>query len=490
MESSSNTTIGVCMTWILVGLPVLVWLLWWWNELWYVMPLMLRRSSGGRAKLPPGNMGFPFFGEMLTFLWYFKILGKPDEFIDSKRRKYGDGAGMYRTHLFGSPSIIACFPSINKFVLNADDLFLREWPNIDLMGRNSLLIVHGKAHSRLRSYVLNALNRPKTLRHMAQEVQPKMVAALQSWSQKDKVIASDEIKKVTFENIGRLFVSMEPGPLLDFINKLCQGIVKGIRAQPLHLPGTASHYGTKCRRKLDEIFMEELKKKKEQINGAEKTNDLMDGLMEIKDEEGNQLSDIEVVHNIVSLIVAGYESTSLATMWAVYCLAKYPNVLQKLREENMAMKKNNPEDLITREDVSKLEYTNKVVKESIRMANVTSFVFRSVAKEVEFEGYRIPKDWKVILWFRYLHTNSEYFDDPMCFNPDRWDEPAKAGTYLVFGQGPRLCPGNSLARISIAVFLHHLSIGYKWELVNPDAGMTYLPHPKPVDGVKIAISKI
>ncbi|XP_038704941.1 ent-kaurenoic acid oxidase 2-like [Tripterygium wilfordii] len=487
---SSNTTIGVSMALILVGLPVLVWLLWWWNELWYAMPLMLRRPSGGCAKLPPGNMGLPFFGEMLTFLWYFKILGRPDEFIDAKRRKYGDGAGMYRTHLFGSPSIIACFPSINKFVLKSDDLFRIQWPNLDIMGRHSLVVVNGKAHERLRSYVLNSINRPKTVRHIAQQVQPKMVAALQSWSQKGKVIASVEINKMTFENIGKLFVSMESGPFLESIRKLFHGMVKGIRAQPLNFPGTASHYGTKCRRKLDEIFMEELKKKKEQINGAEKTNDLMDGLMEIKDEQGNQLSDIEVVHNIVSLVVGGYESTSLATMWAVYCLAKYPNVLQKLRDENMAMKKNEPEDFITSEDVSKLKYTNKVVEESIRMANIALLSFRLVTKEVEFEGYRIPKDWKVIVWLRYLHTNPEYFDDPMCFNPDRWDEPTKGGTYMVFGLGPRLCPGNTLARISIAVFLHHLSIGYKWELVNPNAGMTYLPHQKPVDGVEIAISKI
>ncbi|XP_038703603.1 ent-kaurenoic acid oxidase 2-like isoform X2 [Tripterygium wilfordii] len=440
---SSNSIEGVFMAWILVGLPVLVGMLWWWNELWYVLPLMLRRPSSGRAKLPPGNMGLPFLGEMLTFLWYFKILGRPDEFIDSKRR-------------------------------------------------NSLGVVRGKAHARVRNYVLNSVNRPKTLQHIAQQLQPKMVAALQSWSQKGKVIASDEIKKMTFENIGKLFVSMEPGPLLDSMNKLFQGMVKGIRAQPLNFPGTASHYATKCKRKLDEIFLEELKKKKEkrQINGAEKTNDLMDGLMEIKDEQGNQLSDTEVIENSMGLVIGGYESTSLATMWVVYCLAKYPNVLQKLREENMAMKKNKPEDFITSEDVSKLKYTNKVVEESLRMANTVAFVFRSVAKETEFEGYRIPKDWKVLVWLRYLHTNSEYFDDPLCFNPDRWDEPAKAGTFQVFGLGPRLCPGNTLARMSIAVFLHHLSIGYKWELVNPDAGVTYLPHPKPADGVEIAISKI
>lgn len=75
----------------------------------------------------------------------------------------------------------------------------------------------------------------------------------------------------------------------------------------------------------------ELEKKKKNGNGDEKTNDLMDGLMQIEDDEGKKLSDQDVLDNIISLVVAGYESTSLASMWALYYLSKYPNVLQKLR---------------------------------------------------------------------------------------------------------------------------------------------------------------
>lgn len=84
-----------------------------------------------------------------------------------------------------------------------------------------------------------------------------------------------------------------------------------------------------CRKKLEAIFRRELEKKKTQKKGL--TNDLMDGLMQIKDDEGDKLSDQEVIDNIVSLVVGGYASTSLASMWAIYCLAKNPNVLEKLR---------------------------------------------------------------------------------------------------------------------------------------------------------------
>jgi ent-kaurenoic acid hydroxylase len=73
----------------------------------------------------------------------------------------------------------------------------------------------------------------------------------------------------------------------------------------------------------------ELSKRKSENKGE--TIDLMDGLIQIEDGEGDKLSDKEVVENIVSLVAAGYNSTSLVSMWAIYLLAKYPIVLKKLR---------------------------------------------------------------------------------------------------------------------------------------------------------------
>ncbi|KAL3528317.1 hypothetical protein ACH5RR_007639 [Cinchona calisaya] len=238
------------------------------------------------------------------------------------------------------------------------------------------------------------------------------------------------------------------------------------------------------------IFKVELEKRKKNLNVETGEKDLMDGLMRQKNEEGKQLSEVEVLDNMVSLVVGGYESTTLSIMWALFYLAKYPPVLKKVREENVLVRKNFEGDMITNYEISKLKYTNKVVEEIIRLANISAFVFRIVHKDVEHKGYKIPKGWKVICWLRYLHENPENFEDPLTFNPDRWDEKPKSGTFFAFGAGKRVCAGNMLARLQVAIFLHHLVVGYRWELVNPNAKMSYLPNPKPVDGVEIAITKI
>ncbi|KAL8230673.1 hypothetical protein R6Q57_000451 [Mikania cordata] len=470
---------------IMLGVvPLLMWLMWWWNNVWYELVTTVR--SGG-TRLPPGYMGLPVIGELFTFLLYFKFLRRPKDYINSKRIKYGDGIGMYKTHLFGKPSVIVFSPTASKFVFRAEESFKLKWPNVELVGKTSLVGVHGKKHARVRSFVSKSINQPEALRRIAGIVQPRMISALASWVKRPTITSYKEIKKVTFENIGMFFATFEPGPRLDMLGEYFVGLLNGVRSYPMNLPGFAYYHGLQCRKKAIAILEEELKNRKKT---NESKGDLMDGLMKLKDEEGGQLSDIEVLDNIVSLLVGGYESTTLATMWAVYYLAKYPKVLQKLRDENMSLKSSKNEQFVTSDEILKMKYTMKVVEETIRLANIAPFIFRTATKDVTYEGYTIPKGWNAILWLRYLHTDPENFNEPLCFNPDRWDATMAPGTYQVFGGGSRICAGNMLARLQVAIFLYHLSTGYKWELMNPDAKVKYLSNPKLEDGAEIMIQEL
>ncbi|CAI9787265.1 unnamed protein product [Fraxinus pennsylvanica] len=197
----------------------------------------MRRCSASGTKLPPGYMGIPFLGELLSFLWYFKIARHPDDYINSIRHKYGDGVGLYRTHLFGSPSIIVCTPSANKFVLQDANNFSSGWHN-EIVGTTSLVAVDGDSHIRVRSFVVKAINRPDSLRRITLAIQPRVTTALQSWVKKGRVTMFKEAKKVTFENIGKYFASFESGPVLDNLDVLFKGLIYGFRVSPINLPGT------------------------------------------------------------------------------------------------------------------------------------------------------------------------------------------------------------------------------------------------------------
>jgi cytochrome P450 len=76
---------------------------------------------------------------------------------------------------------------------------------------------------------------------------------------------------------------------------------------------------------------------------------------------------------------------------------------------------------ITHDDIPKMKYTAKVVEETIRMANIAPMIHRVVNRDVEYGGYIIPEGWSVLVWVRSLHTDPDYYQDPLTFNPDRWD---------------------------------------------------------------------
>ncbi|KAL6658156.1 hypothetical protein ACP70R_003742 [Stipagrostis hirtigluma subsp. patula] len=440
---------------LLGAAPLLALALWHCNDACHRAAFALRRRGHGR--LPPGHMGLPFVGESLALAWYFKRARRPDGFVHAKQRRYGAAAaaaGVYRTHLFGKPAVVACSPAAIRFVFNSPDSFGAHWPAPEIVGVSSVVNVEGARHARLRGFVLAAVTRPAALRAIARVVQPRVAAALRLWADKGTVAAAAEFRKLTFENILKMFVSMEPSPLTDAIGECFAGVVAGFKAFPLDLPGTAFRHALRCRRKLNAVFREELEKRKKasRDHGEE---DPMSGLMRMEDETGKKLSDEEVVDNIVSLVLAGYESTSNVLMWAAYHLAKSPEFLRKLREENVAVSRDKNGGFITPDDIPNMKYTAKVVEESLRVANVTPMVHRVARRDVEYKGYTIPQGWSVVVWLRSLQTDPSYYDDPLRFNPDRWD---------VFGGG--------------------------WELLNPDAEVVCYPLAKPVDGAAMSFSKL
>uniref|UniRef100_A0A1U7YEV2 Ent-kaurenoic acid oxidase 1-like n=1 Tax=Nicotiana sylvestris TaxID=4096 RepID=A0A1U7YEV2_NICSY len=157
--------------------------------------------------------------------------------------------------------------------------------------------------------------------------------------------------------------------------------------------------------------------------------------------------------------------------------------IQKQAEQE-AIVKNRPSDQkgVTLKEIRQMDYLSKVIDETLRVVTFSFVVFREAKKDFMINGYTIPKGWKVLVWFRSVHLDPETYDDPLEFNPSRWDDfTPKAGTFLPFGAGSRLCPGNDLAKLEISIFLHYFLLDYELERENPSCPLMYLPHCRPKD---------
>ncbi|XP_077220400.1 ent-kaurenoic acid oxidase 2-like [Tasmannia lanceolata] len=460
----------------------------WITDRWYLR--RVKTESDG-PKIPPGSLGFPIIGELLDFLWCFKFLKSPDDFIAKRKARYGD-TGIYKTHLFGCPTIITCSPQLNKQILGSmteEGCLSTGWPSNQLLGNSSVAVIDGLSHKKVRRHLMEAFNSPRGLKAFVSTAQPIFNSAFEDWASKGRIVAYDETKTATFSNICDMLVSFKSKTQLERMESLYRGLMAGIRAMTINVPGTAFHHALKCRKKLTGIILDEIRERK--AKGIQK-QDFMQILLESSDENGEKMTETEAVENIVSLILGGYESTANVMTWALYYLAKYPAVLEKLKDETrLIQKRKSGDEYLTIEDIKAMEYTPKVADELIRLSNVSPFIFRRVVKDdVVLNGYKFPKDWKVIVWIRAIHVDSAYYEDPLTFNPDRWsDYKPKVGTYTVFGHGMRYCPGNNFARFQVMMFLYHACLKYRWELINPDAGMKFQPHPKPADGAEMYFSR-
>ncbi|KAF3603203.1 hypothetical protein F2Q69_00033489 [Brassica cretica] len=135
--------------------------------------------------------------------------------------------------------------------------------------------------------------------------------------------------------------------------------------------------------------------------------------------------------------------------------------------------------------------TSRVIQETLRVASILSFTFREAVEDVEYEGYLIPKGWKVLPLFRNIHHSSDIFSNPSKFDPSRFEVAPKPNTFMPFGNGTHSCPGNELAKLEISIMIHHLTTKYRcvWSIVGASDGIQYGPFALPQNGLPIMLAR-
>ncbi|PON37549.1 Cytochrome P450 [Parasponia andersonii] len=424
--------------------------------------LIIWASRHRRLRLPPGNLGLPLIGETLQLISAYKT-ENPEPFIDERVNKFGS---IFTTHVFGEPTVFSAEPETNRFILqNEGKLFECSYPSSisNLLGKHSLLLMKGSLHKRMHSLTMSFANSSIIRDHLLDDIDRLIRLNMESWT--GRIFLMEEAKKITFELAVKQLMSFDPGEWTEGLRKEYLLLIEGFFTIPFPLFSTTYRRATKARTKVAEALSLIVRQRRKEIEDGECKKDMLGALL-----AGNDgFSDEEIVDFLLALLVAGYETTSTIMTLAVKFLTETPLALAQLKEEHDQIRANKSKssEALEWSDYKSMPFTQCVVNETLRLANIISGVFRRAMTDISIKGYTIPKGWKVFASLRAVHLDQEHFKDARSFNPWRWQNNSGGMTssmnvFTPFGGGPRLCPGYELARVELSVFLHHLTTSFSW----------------------------
>lgn len=183
--------------------------------------------------------------------------------------------------------------------------------------------------------------------------------------------------------------------------------------------------------------------------------DLLDGLITAHDpEDGRAMTDEELADNLLTFVVAGHETTSIALTWTLWLVSRAPDVERQLLAEIEAVAGAGP---ITPDNADRLVYTRQVIQEAMRLFPPAPLIPRIATEDTTLGGLPVPGGRPVYIPVYAIHRHEALWTAPGAFDPDRFaPDRARAmprGTYLPFGAGPRICIGASFAYVEAVVIL-------------------------------------
>jgi cytochrome P450 len=242
-------------------------------------------------------------------------------------------------------------------------------------------------------------------------------------------------------------------------------------------------------RRLDDVVYAIIRERKTESTAAgdkDDRGDLLSILLAARDEEGRPMSDRQVRDEVMTLMLAGHETTALALSWAFMLLGQNPDAERRLQQELATVLGGRTP---TPADVPALKFTEAVINETMRLYPPAYTTGREAIRETQVGGIRFPRRGVVLVAQWVTHRDPRWFDQPDSFRPERWlDGLARRlprGAFYPFGLGPRKCIGADFAMLEATLLLATVAQRRRFELV---PGQTFEPQPavtlRPRDGLR------
>jgi cytochrome P450 len=367
------------------------------------------------------------------------IFGGP-RFLAACRRRYGD-AVTFGT-LFDSSFVILFDPALVRelFQGSSDQLHAGEANALlgPVLGERSVLLLDGAEHLRHRRLMLPPFH-GRRMQAYEEVMRASADAEIDSWPVGQPFELLPSMQTLTLRVILRAVFGYERGPAEEELRKRLREMIEPL-ARPRGLllmltlgrlgsDGAATRRFESSRRAVDEILFKEIARRRRDEGELAERDDVFSALLLAEDEDGRRLTDQEVRDELVTLLLAGHETTATGLAWTFDLLLHNPTVLERARAGDDA-------------------YLDAVVKEALRLRPVIPGVGRVVREEPFRLGkWTIPPGVEINPSIRMIHRRADLYPDPATFQPERFIGPDAPDTYtwVPFGGGTRRCLGASFA---------------------------------------------
>jgi len=411
---------------------------------------------------PPGPRNF------IPGLWFVGFRKDPIRFFTRLARQYGDivyfHLGPQRIFLLNHPDLI------RDVLVTHDSNFVkgRGLERAKLLLGEGLLTSEGELHRRQRRLMQPAFHRFRLKAYS--EIMVQSADQLQDSWQEGMVLDIDhEMKGLTLSIVGRTLFGAdvekeagEFGEALTTAMRLWRRMMLPFAETLEKFPLPSVRKFRNARRRLDETIYRiiEERRQKPVLN-----EDLLSMLLTAQDTEGDggQMTNLQLRDEVMTLFLAGHETTANALTWTWYLLSQNPDVEARFQAEVDRLPTGK---LPSADDLPLLTYTEKVLTESMRLFPPAWLIGRRALRDYDVPPYRIPAHSLVLMSQYVMHHDERYFQDAFRFDPERWTPEAKAArpkfSYFPFGGGPRQCIGDGFAWMEGILLL--AALGRKWKL--------------------------
>ncbi len=375
---------------------------------------------------------------------------RPLETLEECRTRYG---GMFTYRLAHEGTwVFVSDPEAIKQVFTGDPRLLHAGEaNIVLLpvlGEHSVLLLDEPEHMTERKLMLPPFH-GKRMQAYREVMATAAREEIEHWPTDRPVQMRPRMQAVTLEVILRAVFGVEEGERLtqlrDELRKALGLLSEPRRAIFLMLLGPKRIRKFPPFRRLvegvDRLLYPEIEARRRAPDLSER-DDILSLLLQARHEDGRPMTDRELRDELMTLLVAGHETTATGLSWAIELLARHPEELSRLEDS-----------IAAGED----EYLDAVIKETLRLRPVIALVLRKLVEPMEIGGRLLPAGVSVAPSIYLVHRNPEIYPEPERFRPERFiEQPAGTYTWIPFGGGVRRCLGASFAEFEMAVVLREL----------------------------------